>query len=84
MKYPRAIFDEQADGWVSDAAVAEISYTAFTSEKGKAVTAQLIVGRICWLEEQTAAGQGELFATALPPDLHRQPVCAGSGRGTAS
>ncbi|WP_220448815.1 hypothetical protein [Nonomuraea mesophila] len=35
MAYPRAIFDEQAGGWVSDAEVAETSYTAFTSEKGR-------------------------------------------------
>jgi hypothetical protein len=31
--YPNAIWDEQAAGWVSDAEVAEPSYTAFTSRK---------------------------------------------------
>ena len=42
--YPNAIFDEQAGGWVSDAEVAETSYTAFASRgKGRAVTARLIV-----------------------------------------
>ena len=29
--YPNAIFDEQVGGWISDAEVAETSYTAFTS-----------------------------------------------------
>ncbi|WP_347596704.1 transposase [Acrocarpospora sp. B8E8] len=37
IKYPRAVFDEQAGGWVSDAEVAETCYTAFTSKKGKAI-----------------------------------------------
>jgi hypothetical protein len=44
--YPNAIFDEQAGGWISDAEVAETSYTAFTSRKDKAVTARLIVRRV--------------------------------------
>ena len=29
--YPNAIFDDQVGGWISDAEVAETSYTAFTS-----------------------------------------------------
>jgi hypothetical protein len=45
--YPNAIWDDQADGWVSDAEVAETTYTAFTSRgKGRAVTARLIVRRV--------------------------------------
>jgi hypothetical protein len=44
--YPNAIFDEQAGGWISDAEVAETSYTAFTSRNNKAVTARLIVRRV--------------------------------------
>jgi hypothetical protein len=45
--YPNAIWDEQAGGWVSDAEVAETSYTAFASRgKGRAVTARLIVRRV--------------------------------------
>jgi hypothetical protein len=59
--YPRAIFDEQAGGWVSDAEVAETSYTAFTSKKGKAVTARLIVRRVKTRNEQAQRGQDELF-----------------------
>jgi hypothetical protein len=44
--YPNAIWDDQAGGWVSDAEVAETTYTAFTSRKDKAVTARLIVRRV--------------------------------------
>ena len=44
--YPNAIFDDQVGGWISDAEVAETSYTAFTSRKNKAVTARLIVRRV--------------------------------------
>ena len=31
IRYPRAVFDEQLQCWISDAEVAEIPYTAFTS-----------------------------------------------------
>jgi hypothetical protein len=44
--YPNAIWDDQAGGWVSDAEVAETTYTAFTSRKDKAATARLIVRRV--------------------------------------
>jgi hypothetical protein len=45
--YPNAVFDDQAGGWVSDAEVAETSYTAFTSRgPGRSVTARLIVRRV--------------------------------------
>jgi hypothetical protein len=45
--YPNAVFDEQVGGWISDAEVAETSYTAFTSRgTRRAVTARLIVRRV--------------------------------------
>ena len=63
IRYPRAVYDELAGGWVSDAEVAEVPYTAFTSraKDGKAVTARLIVRRVRRLGD-APAGQGELFA----------------------
>jgi hypothetical protein len=61
VRYPRAIWDDQAGAWVSDAEVAEAEYTAFASKKGQAVTARLIVRRVRDLNKQAAAGQGELF-----------------------
>jgi hypothetical protein len=36
IKYPRAIWDDQLRRWVSDAEMAEVPYTAFTSKKSKA------------------------------------------------
>jgi hypothetical protein len=61
IQYPRAIWDDQLRRWISDAEVAEARYTAFTSKKGKAITARLIVRRVKDLNRQAAGGQGELF-----------------------
>jgi hypothetical protein len=61
IKYPQAIFDDQLDCWISDAEVAETEYTAFTSKKGQAVTARLIVRRVRDQNKKAARGQGELF-----------------------
>jgi hypothetical protein len=61
IQYPRAIWDDQLSCWVSDAQVAEVPYTAFTSKKNKAITARLIVRRVKDLNHQAAQGQDELF-----------------------
>jgi hypothetical protein len=61
IRYPRAIWDDQLRRWVSDAQVAEVDYTAFTSRKGQAMTARLIVRRVKDLSKKAADGQGELF-----------------------
>ena len=61
IRYPRAVWDDQLRCWVSGAQVAEVTYTAFTSRKGQAVTARLIVRRVRDLNKKAAAGQGELF-----------------------
>jgi hypothetical protein len=62
IRYPRAVWDDQLRCWVSDAQVAETGYTAFTSTKGQAITARLIVRRVRDLNrDAAAAGQGELF-----------------------
>jgi hypothetical protein len=61
IRYPRAIWDDQLGRWVSDAQVAEAEYTAFTSRKGQAMTARLIVRRVKDLNHKAAGGQGELF-----------------------
>jgi len=59
IRYPRAIWDDQLGCWVSDAQVAETDYTAFTSKKGQAITARLIVRRV--RDQNKRAGQDELF-----------------------
>jgi hypothetical protein len=61
IRYPRAIWDDQLEAWISDAEVAEVPYTAFASRKGQAVTARLVVRRVRDQNQQAAAGQGELF-----------------------
>lgn len=61
IRYPRAIWDDQLRTWVSDAEIAEVSYTAFASKKGQAITARLMVRRVRDLNKKAAEGQGELF-----------------------
>jgi Transposase DDE domain group 1 len=62
IKYPQAVWDDQLGCWVSDAEVAETSYTAFTSKKKSLqVTARLIVRRVRDKNKDAAPGQGELF-----------------------
>jgi hypothetical protein len=61
VRYPRAIWDDQLAAWVSDAEVAETTYTAFAHDEGRAVTARLIVRRVRDLNAQAPAGQGEPF-----------------------
>jgi hypothetical protein len=60
IKYPQAIWDDQAGCWASEAEIAETEYTAFTSKKGQAVTARLVVRRVRD-QNHKVAGQGELF-----------------------
>jgi hypothetical protein len=60
--YPHAIWDEDQRRWISDAEVAEVPYTAFTSKKGQAVNARLIVRRVRDLNRKAGEGQDELFA----------------------
>src|SRR5450756_2782491 len=61
--YPHAIYDEEEQRWVSDAEVAEIGFTAFTSRRqSEHISARLIVRRVRRLNPKTVAdGQGELF-----------------------
>jgi len=62
IKYPNAIWDEDEHRWISDAEVAEIDYTAFTSRpETEQVTARLIVRRVKRLNPATSE-QGELFS----------------------
>jgi hypothetical protein len=61
IKYPHAVFDTQAGGWVSDAQVAEVPYTAFASKNKQQVTARLIVRRVKHVDQQADHGQDGLF-----------------------
>lgn len=64
IQYPRAIYDEDTDRWISDAQVAEIGFTAFSSAKEQTdrVTGRLVVRRIPELNTtKLAAAQDQLF-----------------------
>ena len=64
IRYPNAIWEESEQRWISDAEVAEIDYTAFTSRpKADHVSARLIVRRVKRLNPMSIGkDQGELFA----------------------
>lgn len=64
--YPNAVFDEQADGWVSDAQVAEVAFTAFTSlPKAQQITCRLVVRRV--KRQQPRASDGSVQPAATTP-----------------
>ncbi|MGW1163816.1 hypothetical protein ACWD48_37780 [Streptomyces sp. NPDC002519] len=64
IRYPDAFVDPDTGETVSDAEVAETSYTAFTGRrKAEQVTARLIVRRILRLNAEVAQEQGELLTT---------------------
>ena len=68
IQYTDAVFDEAQQRWVSDAQVAEVGYTAFTSKpKASRVTARLIVRRV---KDMNPDHQSELF-TAYRYQLSR-------------
>lgn len=61
IRYPKAVFDDELDCWVSDAQVAETTYTAFASKTNHRTTARLIVRRV--KDRNAPPGQDELFTT---------------------
>jgi len=64
IKYPQAIFDEDSGQWISEAEVAEVAFTAFSSRpKGEQVTGRLIVRRVPEKNQAkvAATGQDSLF-----------------------
>jgi Transposase DDE domain group 1 len=66
IKYPKAVFDEDEQRWISDAEVAEVAFVAFTGRrKAEHVACRLIVRRVKRLQPRVNDGtvQGELFAT---------------------
>jgi hypothetical protein len=64
IEYTDAVFDEQANTWISRAEVAEAPFTAFTSrKKSEQVTGRLVVRRIPDLNPARTHGQETLFDT---------------------
>ena len=62
IKYPQAIFDEDTGRWISDAQIAETTYTAFAGTRHE-VNARLIVRRISRDDPTQIPGQEQLVAT---------------------
>ncbi|WP_199757597.1 IS1380 family transposase [Micromonospora sp. Llam0] len=60
--YPQAVWDEDAGRWISDAQIAETTYTAFAGTRHEA-TARLIVRRVRRDDPQQIPGQDELLPT---------------------
>ena len=68
--YPNAVFDEQLQQWVSDAEVAEVPFTAFSSRgKAQQVSARLIVRRVrdANPDHVTVDAQGRAVPGLAPP-----------------
>lgn len=64
IQYPDAIFDEDTERWISSAEVAEVPFTAFSSQKkAKQIPSRLVVRRIPELnkKEQDQPGLFDLY-----------------------
>src|SRR5450759_729386 len=62
IKYPHGIYDEEARVWISEAQVAEIPFTAFSSRKpAEQVPGRLVVRRIPDVNTRAKTGQAPLF-----------------------
>jgi Transposase DDE domain group 1 len=63
--YPQAIWDDQLECWISDAEIAGVPYTAFTSKKkSEQVTARLVVRRVRARNEKEARGRASCSPSA--------------------
>lgn len=60
IRYPQAVWDDDERRWISDAQIAETTYTAFAGTRHQ-VTARLIVRRIRRDDPAQAPGQEELL-----------------------
>ncbi len=66
IKYPKAVWEDSEQRWISDAEVAEVRFVAFTGRrKSQHVTCRLVVRRVKRLQSLASDGteQGELFAS---------------------
>jgi hypothetical protein len=87
IRYPQAVFDEQLGQWVSDAEVAEIGLTAFTSHRRRTehVTARLIVRRSGTRTPTTSCQRaGRIVPGLAAPRRVHQFIPADAGRRSRS
>ena len=75
IRYPKAIFDDDEQRWISDAEVAAVDYTAFASRRKQRGDRGLIVRRVRRLAPEARPGRpSSRPAWRSPRRLHRQPV----------
>jgi hypothetical protein len=79
IRYPRATWDDQLGCWISDAQAAEVENTAFTSRKGKAITARLIVRRVKDLKRQGSRAGRAVHRVACRASGYADPAPAVRG-----
>jgi hypothetical protein len=73
IRYPNAIWDDDEQRWISDAEVAEIEFTAFTSRrKSEHITASLIVRRVRRLNPTTVRRVSR--GSGAPVGAYRAPI----------
>jgi hypothetical protein len=74
IRYPHAIYDDDEQRWISDAEVAETTFTGFTSRRQREhVTARLIVRRSARSTQTRPGRTGRSFrGLPLPHGVHRQ------------
>jgi hypothetical protein len=81
--YSNALYDENTGGWISDAEIAEITYTAFASRrKSQRITVRLIVRRV--KDKNVPTRQGVVHRLAVSRLHHRFPSRVGPSRETTS
>src|SRR5450830_391558 len=72
IKYPNAIWDDEQQRWISDAQVAEVPFTAFTSRrKGEHVTSRLIARPRTRVEEPDRPATR---SRPTPEPTHHNPI----------
>jgi hypothetical protein len=73
--YPGAVQDPDTGGWISDAEVAEVPYTASAATKDR-ITARLVVRRV----KRRPLPRCTVPGLALPPVLHQLDPAHRAGR----
>ena len=73
VRYPGAVADPETGAWISDAEVAEIPYTAFTSTDDP-VTARLVVRRVKDAVRPTRCSQSGVTTPSSPTPPNPSPT----------
>jgi len=80
VRYPNAVQDPDTGAWISDAEVAEVSYTAFAATKDR-ITARLVIRRVPTTDHRRPGPVGPTRPHTDPPPAQR--LALGPGLATA-